>query len=214
MSTVTTPLASPRTNRSLSKHLLWYALGFAGISVLLYTDYPLVFHPAPGDHYHAKLIRDFVYLMPHAIAGILATVLGPFQFSTRFRQRHLSLHRLMGKVYIVSVCVAAPMVMIIGRGFDFPLVFMGDLQASLWLLCTLAAFITARNRQIAIHRQWMIRSYAFTLNFIFSRLLNPIPAYFNMSDTGLALTLALLTALYFFIPQIAFNWHELTTRRA
>jgi uncharacterized membrane protein len=214
MSTATPPLIRPSTKRNLGKHLLWYALGLAGISVLLYTDYPLVFHPDPGDHYHAKLIRDFVYLMPHAIGGILATILGPFQFSTRFRQRHLSLHRLMGKVYILSVCVAAPMVMIIGRGFQFPLTFMGDLQASLWLICTVLAFITARNRQIAIHRQWMIRSYAFTLNFILSRLLNPIPAYFHMSDTGLALTLALLTASYFLIPEIVFNWRELTLRRA
>ncbi len=214
MSTATTPLASPRTSGTFPKHLLWYVLGLAGISVLLYTDYPLVFHPEPGNPYHAKLIRDFVYLMPHAIGGILATIIGPFQFSTRFRQRHLSLHRLMGKVYIVSVLVAAPMVIIIGRGFDFPLVFMGDLQAALWLICTLLAFITARNRQIAIHRQWMVRSYAFTLNFIFSRLLNPIPAYFHMSDTGLALTLALLSVSYFLVPEIAFNWRELTHRRA
>jgi hypothetical protein len=42
----------------------------------------------------------------------------------------------------------------------------------------------------------------------------PIPAYFNMSDTGLALILALLTAAYFLIPEIAFNWRELTHRRA
>ena len=214
MSTATTPLTRPSTKRNLGKHLLWYALGLAGISVLIYTDYPLVFHPDPGDHYRAKLIRDFLLLIPHAVGGVLATVLGPFQFSTRFRQRHLSLHRLMGKVYIISVCVAAPMVIFLGRGFQFPLTFMGDLQASLWLICTLLAFITARNRQIAIHRQWMIRSYAFTLNFILSRLLNPIPAYFNMSDTGLALILALLTAAYFLIPEIAFNWRELTHRRA
>jgi uncharacterized membrane protein len=210
MSTATTPLARPRT-RNLGKHLLWYALGLAGISVLIYTDYPLL-HPSP-DPFRAKIIHDRLFLIPHAIAGVLATALGPFQFSTRFRQKHLSLHRLMGKAYILSVCVAAPMVMFLGRGFDFPLTFMGDLQASLWLLCTLAAFITARNRQIAIHRQWMIRSYAFTLNFIFSRLLNPIPAYFHMSDTGLALTLALLSVSYFFIPEIAFNWRELTHRR-
>jgi uncharacterized membrane protein len=213
MSTATSPLTSTSTKRNPGKHLLWYTLGLAGISVLIYTDYPLVFHPDPGDHYRAKLIRDLFLLIPHAVGGVLATVLGPFQFSTRFRQRHLSLHRLMGKVYIISVCVAAPMVLLLGRGFDFPLTFMGDLQASLWLICTLLAFITARNRQITIHRQWMIRSYAFTLNFTFSRLLNPIPAYFHMSDTGLALTLALLTASYFLIPEIAFNWRELTHRR-
>jgi uncharacterized membrane protein len=212
MSTATTPLARPRTSRNLAKHLLWYALGLAGISVLIITDYPLL-HPGP-DPYRAKLLRDIFLLIPHAVGGVLATALGPFQFSARFRQRHLSLHRLMGKVYIISVCVAAPMVIVIGRGFDFPLTFIGDIQAALWLICTLLAFITARNRQIAIHRQWMVRSYAFTLNFIFSRFFNFIPAYNHISDTGLALTLALLTACYFLIPEIAFNWRELTTRRA
>jgi uncharacterized membrane protein len=213
MSTATTPLARPRVSK-LSKHLLWYALGLAGISVLIITDYPLFFHPTPGDPFHAKMIVDRYFLIPHAIAGILATALGPFQFSTRFRQRHLALHRLMGKVYIISVFVAAPMVIVLSRGFDFPLIFMGDIQACLWFLCTLAAFLTARNRHIAVHRQWMIRSYAFTLNFIFSRLLNFIPSYSHISDTGLAMTLALLTALYFFVPQVAFNWNELTHRRA
>jgi hypothetical protein len=92
--------------------------------------------------------------------------------------------------------------------------FAGCVQPFLWLSCTLAAFLTARNRQIAVHRQWMIRSYAFTLNFILSRLLNFIPAYANMSETNLALTLFFLTVCYFFIPDVFFSWRELTHRRA
>ena len=39
-----------------------------------------------------------------------------------------------------------------------------------------AAYLTARNRQIQAHRQWMIRSYLFTLSCIFTRVANPIPA--------------------------------------
>jgi uncharacterized membrane protein len=213
MSTATTPLARPRASRNLSKHLIWYALGLAGISVLYYTDYPLL-HPS-ADPYRAKLIVDRFLLIPHAFFGVLATALGPFQFSTRFRQRHLSLHRLMGKVYVISIAITAPMALILGqRGFTFPMKFMGAVQPALWFLCTLAAFLTARNRQITVHRQWMIRSYAFTLNFIFSRFLNFIPAYNNMSEVGLTMTLSLLTICYFFIPDIVFNWRELTTRRA
>jgi uncharacterized membrane protein len=213
MSTAAPQIAPPRASRNLTKHLLWYAFGLAGISVLISTDYPILAHPK--DPYTLKLITDRFLLMPHALAGIIATALGPFQFSTRFRQRHLSLHRLMGKIYVISVCVAAPMAFVLSfRGFTVPMEFMGGLQASLWFLCTAAAFITARNRQIAVHRQWMVRSYAFTLNFIFSRLLNFIPAYYNISETGLALTLALLTACYFFVPDVYFSWRELTHRRA
>jgi uncharacterized membrane protein len=213
MSTATTPLARPRTSRNLTKHLLWYALGLAGISVLYYTDYPILIHPK--DPYTLKLIADRFLLIPHAVAGIVATALGPFQFSTRFRQRHLATHRLMGKIYVICIAIAAPMAGILGmRGFSFPMQFMGILQSSLWFLCTAAAFITARNRHIAVHRQWMVRSYAFTLNFILSRFLNFIPRYNNMSETGLAMTLALLSVSYFFIPEIVFNWRELTHRRA
>jgi hypothetical protein len=89
----------------------------------------------------------------------------------------------------------------------------GYVTAPLWLFCTLAAFITARNRQIQVHRQWMIRSYAFTLNFIFARVLNPLPAYTGMSDDAFAMTLMFLAVMYFFIPDVYFSWRELTTRR-
>lgn len=213
MSTATAPLTRRPRTRNLSKHLLWYAFGLAGISVLYYTDLPILTHP--HDPYTRKLIFDRFFLIPHAIAGVLATALGPFQFSTRFRQKHLDLHRLMGKVYVICIAVAASMAFLLSfRGFTFPMIFMGAFQAVLWFLCTLLAFVTARNRHIAVHRQWMIRSYAFTLSFIFSRFLNFIPAYNNISETGLAITLAFLTVCYFFIPDIAFNWREITHRRA
>lgn len=218
MSTATTPLAPPRSGSSKTgsgkagKYIFWGVMGLAGLSVLYYTDAPLLHEPSP---YRDKLIKDIFLLIPHAIAGVVATALGPFQFSTRFRQKHLSLHRLMGKAYVISVCVAAPMAVYLGiHGFSLPMQFMAWVQGILWLGCTLLAFITARNRQIHVHRQWMVRSYAFTLNFIFSRVLNPIPAYFNMPESAFALTLAFLSLMYFVIPDVAFSWREITHKRA
>ena len=213
MSTATTtPVVRPASGLK-AKHIFWIVMGLAGLSVLWSSEYPILIHP--NDPYTRKVIADRLLLIPHAVAGVLATVLGPFQFSTRFRQRHLALHRLMGKTYIIAIFVAAPMALVLGlRGFSFPMRFMGVVQPVAWSVCTLAAFITARNRQIAVHRQWMVRSYAFTLNFIFSRFLNFLPPYFNMSETGLAMTLALLSVSYFLIPDLAFNWRELTHRRA
>jgi len=76
------------------------------------------------------------------------------------------------------------------------------------------AFLTARNRQITVHRQWMIRSYAFTLNFIFSRVLNPIPAYLNLSENAFSVVLWVLTVSYLVITDVAFSWKELTHKRA
>jgi len=210
-STATTTMAPARGDRKLGKYTFWTVMGLAGISVLIWTDYPLLHTPSV---YRTKLIHDHAFLIPHAIAGVLATVLGPFQFSTRFRQRHLAWHRLMGKAYVIAVCVAAPMVILLSRGFMVPAQIAGDVQAGIWLLCTLCAFVTARNRQITVHRQWMIRSYAFTLNFIFSRVLNPIPAYFKMSDIAFTGVLWGLTVSYLVVTEVAFSWRELTHKRA
>lgn len=43
-------------------------------------------------------------------------------------------------------------------------------QGGLWLLCAVFAWRAARMRQMAIHRDWMIRSYGFALVFIVSRI--------------------------------------------
>jgi len=204
-------MAPVRAGKKLGKYAFWTVMGLAGISVLIWTDYPLLHTPSD---YRTKLIHDHLFLIPHAIAGVLATVLGPFQFSTRFRQRHLAWHRLMGKAYVIAVCVAAPMVPLLSRGFSAMEQIAGGTQAGIWLLCTLCAFLTARNRQIIVHRQWMIRSYAFMLNFIFSRVLNPIPAYFKLSDNAFSVVLWILTVSYLVVTEVAFSWRELTHQRA
>jgi hypothetical protein len=88
------------------------------------------------------------------------------------------------------------------------------MQAAAWMVCTTAAFITARNRQIVAHRQWMARSYAVTFTFVSSRVFNLVPAYWShlgdvLSAVGvIAFTLASLLAV-----EIGLNWRELATRR-
>ena len=54
----------------------------------------------------------------HGLAGFAALFIGPFQFSERLRRRHLKLHRVLGRVYIASICVAAPMAIYIGNNWD------------------------------------------------------------------------------------------------
>jgi len=208
MPTTTTPL--PRPTRTFAKPILWAALGLAGITVLLYTDLPLLHQPSD---YRTRLIKDIVLLIPHAVAGVVATALGPFLFSTRFRARHLKRHRIMGRVYVICIAIAAPLALILQLPSHNTLSFTNAVMSVFWFLCTLAAFLTARNRQLVAHRQWMIRSYIFTLNFILTRVPNPIPTYARMSEHSFALMLLLLCSLYLFLPDLYFNWRELTHRR-
>jgi len=178
-----------------------------GLSVLTFTEYPLFLGTDP-IHLRPHFLKELLILIPHATTGVVAVVLSPFLFSTRFRQRHLFRHRIMGRVYVICIAVAAPTAYLLEPNIA------NGVGGFLWAACTFAAYQTARNRQIQVHRQWMIRSYLFTLNFIFTRVANPVPAWMNLDSTHFFLALMGLFCAYLFFPDIYFNWRELTTSRA
>jgi len=162
--------------------------------------------------YRLQVIADRALLIPHTLAGILALLIGPINFSSRIRQRYLKLHRVLGKVYVVSVFVGAATGVALAFGRPG---FPGTCgQAAAWVVCTTAAFITARNRQIVTHRQWMMRSYAVTFTFISSRVLNLWPAYWShLGDALSAVGVIAFTLISLLAVDLGLNWHELTTRR-
>jgi uncharacterized membrane protein len=131
---------------------LWTALFLMALSVLVLSEIPLLSKEHP---LHAHFAAMRLLLFPHALAGLLALCIGPLQFSTRLRQRYLQLHRVLGRVYVYSVFIAAPLGIVIAR--HSPLFAGTVVQASAWLVTTLAAFLAARNRHLQAHRQWMIR---------------------------------------------------------
>jgi uncharacterized membrane protein len=188
------------------------AIGF--LSVLLLTEYPYFGHANPN---RARVLGEKLAFLPHALAGTIALLIGPFQFSTRLRQRNLGLHRILGKVYVGAVVLSALTSLIISHHLDIvdqpeTYIFWETVaQAGLWLLATLAAWITARNHHIAAHRQWMIRSYTITFVFVSSRIPMPLPVIQHMSDTGFTIFLFLLLIVSVISPDIYFSWRELTT---
>ena len=208
-----TTLLAPATTSSRTKKIIWISIGltvlfvFITSEVLLYTDYPM-YHA-----YRLQVIADRALLIPHTLAGTLALLIGPINFSSRIRQRHLQLHRVLGRVYFLSVLVGAPTGIALAWGR--PGLPGTSMQAAAWVVCTTAAVIAARNRQIAVHRQWMARSYAVTFTFVSSRVLNLWPRYWShLGDSLSAVGVIAFTLASILIVDIGLNWHELTTRRA
>ena len=199
-------------SRSRFKTVLWISLGLTALfvfitsEVLLVTDYPM-YHA-----YRLQVIADRHLLIPHTLSGIIALLIGPIQFSSRFRQRHLKFHRVLGRIYVLSVFIGALTGVALACGRPgFPGTSM---QAAAWMVCTTAAFITARNRQIIQHRQWMARSYAVTFTFVSSRVLNLWPRTGATSGTAsAAVGVIAFTLASLLIVDLGLNWRELTTRR-
>jgi len=207
------PLLTFRSDRSGFKTILWIYLGITALFVfitselLLVADYPM-YHA-----YRLQVIADRHLLIPHTLCGVIAFLAGPVQFSSRLRRRHLKLHRALGRIYVIAVFIGAFTGIALAAGH--PGLPGTSMQAAAWIVCTTAALMTARNRQIAQHRQWMIRSYAVTFTFVSSRVLNLWPRYWShLGDTLSAVGVIAFTLASLLIVDLALNWHELTTRRA
>ena len=205
-------LFTPSSDRSRLKTVLWISLGltvlfvFITSEVFLFTDYPM-YHA-----YRLQVIADRHLLIPHTLAGVLALLIGPINFSSRIRQRFLKLHRVLGRIYVISVFVGAFTGIALASGR--PGLPGTSMQAAAWIVCTTAAFITARNRQIIQHRQWMARSYAVTFTFVSSRVLNLWPRYWaHLGDTFAAVGVIAFTLASLLLVDLGLNWRELTTRR-
>ena len=124
-------------------------------------------------------------LLFHIGCGIIALVLGLFQFVPSLRSARPVLHRALGMLYVFAVVLAG----IAG----FPLSFMmyaahsqairplflptlvGLASLSIaWPLTTLMGLTRAKQRRFADHRAWMIRSYALTFAAPTARMLAPL----------------------------------------
>lgn len=159
------------------------ALGLAGLFavgvafVIKYVfHYYLNYNPAGfGPHWSTRGM-----LLAHITSGTVALLIGPFQFSQRLRQLNLRLHRTLGRTYLIAVlcgslaAIGLAITTTFGPLWEFSLICM----ALAWSTCGGMAYYAVRLRQIAVHQQWMVRTYTVTFGFVTFRLLD------NMGPTS------------------------------
>jgi hypothetical protein len=103
----------------------------------------------------------------HIVPGVLFMVLGPLQFSTTLRARHRQWHRRSGYVYLVSALVIGISALVMSIAMP---AIGGVIQAVattlfavLFLFALGKAYWHVLRREIARHREWMIRAFAIGL---------------------------------------------------
>lgn len=112
----------------------------------------------------------------HLATAIAPLLIGPFQFSTRLRLKHLTLHRAMGKIYLLGSLFGGLTAFYLGLTIDLegsviPLVLL----ATTWIFMTISAWIAIRQGNIETHRIFAIRSYGLAMVFVFLRLVGDMP---------------------------------------
>ena len=98
----------------------------------------------------------------HILLGGLALLIGWTQFSSKIRDNNLTLHKRIGKIYVIAVFLSSITGICIGffatGGFPSSLGFI--CLGIIWFSTTLKAYINIQNRQIVKHQKMMIYSYA------------------------------------------------------
>lgn len=140
----------------------------------------------PEHPYDAGFASRPVLTFLHIVPGFLFMVLGPLQFVPGIRSRYLNVHRWFGRIYLVAAVVAGLTALLMG----FLIAFGGPNETvavtffSVIFLYSLGrAFLHIRRREVAAHREWMIRAFAVGLGVATMR---PVVAlFFAFTDLGL-----------------------------
>lgn len=126
------------------------------------------------DVVHNIAWRTSFYI--HITGGMLALIIGPFQFLKAFRRKRMALHKKIGKLYMASILfLAGPsglfMAFYAEGGWFSSTGF--TVMALLWLWTTFRAYETIRNRDYNGHVRWITRSFALTMAAVTLRFYVP-----------------------------------------
>lgn len=200
----TVPSPASRTRSFQAKHVLFVVFGLITMFVLFTRDWTLL---DPGSFLRQRYAKIPWLMIIHGVPGALALFLAPFQFSSRLRQKHLQLHRIMGRVYVGCVAIAAPAAIVVSTILVVPTLLMASVvQAFGWLVTTATALYCVRTGRIQQHREWMMRSYPFAMVFVVVRVLVSIPAIARMGEMGLATVVWSVIATACFLPSFIIAW--------
>lgn len=112
-----------------------------------------------------ELIASTFYIgmfYTHTGLGGLALLVGFSQFFKKLRLKRLKLHKILGKIYVISVLISGTTGLYIAYYATGGIVSITGFStlAILWLYTTIMAFISVRKGNINAHQRWMICSYA------------------------------------------------------
>ena len=166
----------PQVWDRLIRKIAWGVMTALALFIAVYAV-ALLFVPAM----RAPFLRDRFIVLPvaavlHLAGAAVALAVGPFQLNSRLRMRFLSVHRWMGRSYVVGVLLGGlgglMLATIAQTGLPARVGF--GLLAVLWLTATAMAYRHIRARNQPAHRRWMTRSYALTFAAVMLRIYLPL----------------------------------------
>jgi Predicted membrane protein (DUF2306) len=147
--------------------------------------------PEYADEQFGGFARNPVPIHLHAGTGVIFVVIAAFQFSRRFRNRNLRLHRIMG--YVGLACLVVLPTTGVACAIIYPFAGTpGVIPNLVWMAaivyCVNASWRAIRRRDLRGHEAWITRAAAMTVGITLSRLYQPllVQVFHMESHTSLA----------------------------
>lgn len=136
---------------------------------------PVILHgyrpPAPPNRVAAQFapLDDLfahyrILTLIHIVPGLLFMILGPFQLSAALRAGYPKFHRVNGRIFLACAAIVGISALVMSLGMPaiggVNQASATTLFATFFLFALGKAFWHIRRREIALHRQWMIRAFA------------------------------------------------------
>jgi len=154
------------------KKTLWGLMTLSAILVALYA-LAILFAPSIRPTFVQNLFAHFPKVTAiHFFGGAVAIVTGAIQFNASLRRKHLPLHKILGRFYVVSILCAgiASFILAVNSVGGIYVQSGFGLMAICWLATTINAYCLIRRSDVSGHERWMTRSYAVTLAGVTLRL--------------------------------------------
>jgi len=198
------------------KYLLFVAIGLM-LAYVIPHDEGFLVHPKDPMWQHYEPFKW--WLLPHGIAGGCALLLSPMQFSDRLRHRFTRLHRVVGRIYVAGVFVAAPLGLYIqyfeeGMGDPRSFSIAAAVDASLWMITTAIAMAFIRKGKLQEHRQWMTRSFAVALVFLEGRVIGGVTGWENLGTQANETIVWACLAFSILSADLVLQWQQLGPSRS
>jgi len=129
-----------------------------------------------GSVQRARMFEIAAIGYAHTLGGMIAMLIGPFQFLTTVRRRYPAVHRWLGRVYLTCVAVSGLAGLYLSPGSDARSTLGAGFiaLALVWLYTGTNAYLAIRRGDVAAHRRWMIRNYALTYAAVTLRIEMPL----------------------------------------
>src|SRR5262245_50482548 len=131
----------------------WSLMLLLSLYIAAYHAGPLLVSRTFSSQLGPSLYLHSFAISVHIVGAILALALGPFQFLPRLRNRHLNVHRWIGRLYLLGVLAGGLSGLYLAAfsyGGMITRIGFGTL-AGLWLTSDLMAYGATRAKRIEEH---------------------------------------------------------------